>query len=156
MPNGDNLSVPPSLSSPLEPPQLAPPNLNKTKLTIIVASAAAIIIIVVLLIRAIVLPSKVAPPPAVGTAGPATPAGSSPSATPPVSVTSGITAWNGTLTLTKGDAKLLVGNRSYDLFIKAAGQSSRILKEMGYNSGEKINVLGKLIGNYLEVAGVSK
>jgi hypothetical protein len=74
----------------------------------------------------------------------------------PVVVNKDLTTWRGVLTLTNDDARLLSNNKTYSLFIKASGQSSKILKDGGYKTGDQINVIGKITGDFIEVAGVNK
>lgn len=126
--------------------------MTRRDLVITIIAATLALLIVVLLISALAAPS--ARPP--GGRAEETPRAVAPAAAPPVSVTPGLTTWTGALTLTEGDALFATGGRSYPLFINAVGQSSKVLRERGFRSGERINVLGKVTATYIEVSGIGR
>lgn len=120
---------------------------SKKPLIIIAAVAAAVIVAVVLILvnrgQRRVLPTVSAP-------GAKTPV-AAPAAGQPAP-----TSWTGALSLGSGDAKLSADGVTYDLFIGQAGQSSRMLQTRGFKTGDKINVVGKLSGTYIEVGGINR
>jgi len=126
--------------------------MSKRDLAITAAAAVLVIIIIVLLIRALTNQ----PSPSSRGAGESQSSAATVVGTRPTPVSPGLQVWGGILTLTEGEARLAALNRSYNLFIKAPGQSSKILKEQGYRSGDQVSVIGKISGDYLEVSGVSK
>ena len=138
MPNGEQ---------PLAPPPAG--GLNKRDLIITAIAVFLAIVIIIFLLRALTRA-----PEATKTA--VTSPGVTSVSAPVVPVTAGLQPWRGAVTLTVGDATFVSGGNNYILFIKAPGASSKILKDQGYKDGDQINVIGKIVGNYLEVAGVSK
>lgn len=72
------------------------------------------------------------------------------SKTVPVSGTKGIETWTGTLELGKG-VFFKVGDKTYTL--QAPGVD---LKNRGYQTGDTVNVMGKLNGGIIEVVGMNK
>lgn len=120
--------------------------MNKKQLVIFFLCLVILAVSAILGLKYLILPSSQNP--SVGQNPPS-------SAAPPVSATPGIMTWTGSLELQTGQATIKVADKTYPLTISEA-DASNVLINKGFKTGDIINVMGKLKGDKLEMAGVNK
>lgn len=119
--------------------------MSKKQLVVILIVLAIAAIIIILLMRSFWAPKL----PSSGKNNPPI------SSLVPKSGTPGIETWTGVLTLVDNEANLKVGDKVYKLTIPSAA-AAKIIADKGYQSGDNVNVMGKLKGEVIELSGINK
>lgn len=119
--------------------------MSKKQLVIILIVLAIAAIAIILLIRSVLAPKL----PSIGEKNPPI------SSFVPKSATPGIEAWTGVLALVDSEVNLKVGDKVYKLTIPGVA-AAKIIADKGYQSGDTVNVMGKLKGEAIEMSGINK